>query len=485
MIKFDRNFLYTVLFFIYPLILFQTFPVRSYDLGIWTALGAQSIKAGHLITTDTFSLLPTLKMIYPSWGLSLVYGVIYLNSGLWFISALRIFHLVVLLIFLVIVYKKYFHHLRNRWQRNNLICILLFFYGGNILFVDRPSLVAMIPALLAFDIIHRSSKIDFSNLLKLFFITLFWINLHASALLVIAMLGYKLIMSFVFYRSETSLRIDKKSYLIAIAITFVALILNPFGWSIFPYAIQTAKLSHSRFFVEWLSPIYFEDTFHSTLYFFWFVFFISILFKSIKSKNYDLIVSPYVLLTALGLLALRDTVWTYFFIFPVFITDGDENDSSEAQPWRWVNVIIVLALFFNLLILNPFVRPDFVNSFEDGRYDLQAAVPEKEVEMILKSKNTAPVFDAFAGGYLVLRVPNKIFVDARNIIYSNQAQEEYDIVVNAKYGWEQVLDKYKFGFVLLDKRFVTPALLNELYKSKKWKLLSNRKNFFLVERESF
>jgi hypothetical protein len=485
MLKFNRNFLFTALFFLYPLILFQTFPVRTFDLGIWTALGAQSIKAGHLVVQDTFSLLSTLKMIYPSWGLSLVYGAIFLNSGEWFIAGLRLFHLGVLLLFLAIVYKKYFHPLQNRWHFKNLIFVLLFFYGGNILFVDRPSLVAMIPALLAFDIIHGSNKIDFSKIKKLFFITLIWINMHASAVLVLIMLVFKLVMSAILSKVGLPLKIDVKSYLLALVVSLVALLINPFGWNIFPYVVQTAMLSHSRFFLEWLSPVYFEDAFHSTLFFLWVGFLISFLYKSIKKKNYDLLISPYILLTLMGLVSLRDTVWTYFFIFPIFIQEGRTVEAATHEQTRWLNTLLVLALVTNFIILNPFMRPKFLNALGEGNYDLSANVPETEVEMILKSQNQGPIFDAMAAGYLVLRVPNKIFVDARNIIYSHQSQAEYDIVVNAKNGWDQILDKYKFEFVLLDKRYVTPKLIEELSQSRKWKQMSSRRNFFLVQRESF
>ena len=102
---FNRNFLYTTFFFVYPLIIALTFPVHFNDLGIWTALGMESIRTGHLVTIDTFSILPTVEMIYPAWGISLVYGAINLAANENGIAWLNLFHKLVLVCFLLRVYS--------------------------------------------------------------------------------------------------------------------------------------------------------------------------------------------------------------------------------------------------------------------------------------------------------------------------------------------------------------------------------------------
>jgi hypothetical protein len=79
-------------------------------------------------------------------------------------------------------------------------------------------------------------------------------------------------------------------------------------------------------------------------------------------------------------------------------------------------------------------------------------------------------------------VPNKTFLDARNIIFPDIAFLESDVVSLAKIGWEDVLNKYKFQFVLVDKKYVVPEFIEKISNSKDWKVLSSRKYYFLAER---
>lgn len=80
------------------------------------------------------------------------------------------------------------------------------------------------------------------------------------------------------------------------------------------------------------------------------------------------------------------------------------------------------------------------------------------------------------------RVPNKTFLDARNIIFSDSAFEEGETVSHAKDGWEDILKKYSFKYLLLDRQHVDPSLIEKIQTSKNWKVLSSRKFYFLAER---
>ena len=480
---FNRNFLYTSFFFLYPLIIALTFPIRGGDLGVWTAMGMASIKAGHLVTQDTFSILPTLKMVYPSWGISLVYGAINLAANENGVVWLSVFHKLILLGFLIRVYFKYLKPLTDKWHLKNIIYILFFIYGGNILYTNRPSFVAIVPALLAFEIIHENFKLTIRQIAKLFFITVFWINIHASALLVLVMIGWKMAASVLLKHWKKIEFTDLKSFLIAGFFSCVALLINPFGISIFPYVLQTAQLSRQRHFTEWLSPFYFDDVFHSIVFFVWFGIVAFKFYKEIKKSNYKILISPYFLLCIMGLFSVRDTVWSYFFMFPIMIEEGQKKSFSGESKGNFINLVFVLMFLFVLFCLNPFKRPAFVESINDKRYNLEENIPEVETKLILAKKNKGPIFDIESSGYLLMRrVPNKTFLDARNIIFPDIAFLESDVVSLAKVGWEDVLKKYQFQFVLVDKKYVVPEFIEKISNSKDWKVLSSRKNYFLAER---
>ncbi|MDD4973046.1 MAG: hypothetical protein PHY93_01780 [Bacteriovorax sp.] len=478
---FTRDFLYTAFFFLLPLLYFLSLPVSTSDLAIWTALGVQGIKTGSIPIYDTFSILPTSKMIYPSWGISWLYGLIYLNTGKWGISFLSLFHKSVLLLYLFLIYRWYLLKIPNRWHPKNLVLILIFFLGSSFLYVDRPALVAIIPFLFAFTLVEQNAQLSEKNIIKLFVITSLWINIHASALLVILMLAWKIFSSAIVEKWTGKKSLDYKSFSLAVVATSAALVINPFGGHIFSYTLQTATISNKRKFDEWLSPFHFNDIFHSSLYFLWLSFFLFILFKEIKNRNYRLFISPYFFLSMMGLLAIRDIIWTFFLIVPMLMVDGPQNESNGKSSF--FNLIFVTLLFGLCVCVNPFYRPDFISNLNPARYSLKEMVPEEEIQIIFKSGNQKPIMnDLPTGGYAALRLQNKIFIDARNIIFSEDAFRELHTVFVVGGDWKKILNKYQFGFVLLVKSNETKRLISEIEKSIEWKVVSSRVNYFLAQK---
>ncbi|MBC7539587.1 MAG: hypothetical protein H7281_12255 [Bacteriovorax sp.] len=479
---FSRDFLYTAFFFLLPLLYFLSLPVSTSDLAIWTALGVQGIKTGSIPIYDTFSILPTSKMIYPSWGISWLYGLIYLNSGKWGISFLSLFHKSVLFLYLFLIYRRYILKIPNRWHSKNLVLILIFFLGSSFIYVDRPALVAILPFLFAFTLIDQNTQLSIKNILKLVGITILWINIHASALLVILMLAWKIISSVIVEKWTGKKSLDYKSFSVAIAATCAALTFNPFGFQIFSYALQTATISNLRKFDEWLSPFHFNDIFHSSLYFLWLLFFLYIFFKEIKNRNYRLFISPYFFLTMMGLLSIRDIVWTFFLIVPMMMVNEPKNYFPKVQS-SFFNLVVAALLFCLCACLNPFYRPDFIGNLNPARYSLKELLPEEEIQIILKSGVKKPIMnDLQTGGYISLRLPNKIFIDARNIIFSDDAFRELHTVFSVGNDWKKILNKYQFGFILLVKSNDSKKIIIEIEKSLEWKVVSSRVNYFLAER---
>lgn len=479
---FTRDWLYTSVYFLLPLIYFLSLPVWTSDLAIWTALGVQGIKTGTIPIHDTFSILPTVKMIYPSWGISWLYGLIYLNTGKWGISFLSLFHKMILFLYLFLIYRWYLRKLASRWNPSNLILILIFFLGSSLIYVDRPALVAIVPLILAFDLIEKNSELNKEKIFKLFVITVLWINVHASALLVILMLGWKIFSSFVVAKWTGKKVLNYKSFSLAFAASCVALAINPFGLDIFPYIVQTASISNARRFEEWLSPFHFQDLFHSSLYLLWLAYFLYSLFKEIRNKNYRLFISPYFFLTMMGLFAIRDIVWTFFLIVPMMMV-SEPPKTDQKEKGSWLNLVLISFILFFFISINPFKRPAFISNLNPSRYSLKEMLPEDEIQIILESGRQGPILnDLHTGGYAALRLPNKVFIDARNIIFSEQSFNELRSVFSVSSNWKEVLAKYQFEFILLIKTNESKKLIKEIEKSSEWQVRSSRVNYFLAQK---
>jgi hypothetical protein len=65
----------------------------------------------------------------------------------------------------------------------------------------------------------------------------------------------------------------------------------------------------------------------------------------------------------------------------------------------------------------------------------------------------ARVFASYGwGGYLIYRLYDRgarVFVDGRNDMYSDQILEDYITIRDARDGWEQLLERYQVGAILL------------------------------------
>ena len=111
-------------------------------------------------------------------------------------------------------------------------------------------------------------------------------------------------------------------------------------------------------------------------------------------------------------------------------------------------------------------------------------LPEKEIQIILKSGSKNPILnDLHTGGYAALRLPNKTFIDARNIIFSEDSFSELKLIFAVDKHWKSILDKYKFDFILLIKTDESKRLIDAIIKSGEWKVLSSRVNYFLAQKK--
>lgn len=473
---FSRDHLFDLAFIFLPLIYFFSLPVWASDLSIWTALGVQNLNHGQLLSVDPFSFLPTTTMIYPSWGLCYLYGTIFLISGKWAMAMLSLFHKAVLFFILLYFLRRYLMKFNHRWHFKNLLLIVVFMLGSSYFYIDRPALVAVIPFLLGFEVIEQNAQLKLKHQLLLFFITLIWINIHASAFLMLLMLAWKIIVNLVVKKSI-------RSWTWALGICTLAIFCTPFGFKLLTYTWQTAALSKSRHFDEWMSPFRFVDPIHSVLYLGWMIYLVIELFGDWKNKTYRLWSSSYLPLSLLGLFSMRDIVWTFFLIIPVMTSESRNLKVHSPRSHYGFNALMIGAMLTLLLMLNPFVRSSMIENFQPARYDLKEMFPNDEIELIKQSHSEGRIFnDLYTGGFAALYLPNKIFVDARNIIFNQHAFEELLLVVNHKPQWQQILSDHQIEFLFLKKNTDSTALIEVIKKSPQWEILSDRLNYFLARK---
>ena len=112
---------------------------------------------------------------------------------------------------------------------------------------------------------------------------------------------------------------------------------------------------------------------------------------------------------------------------------------------------------------------------------LNPEAPSPLVEKIIDIGENGPIFNEFEfGSYFILKLPNKIFMDSRNIIFSDDAYKNYALVMRGEDGWEKVLDKYDIKLVAMSLK--RNRIRASLASSPHWEIIYADSDYFLARR---
>lgn len=434
-----KNFLAILLILIGSLKLFYS-PVNPSDLYIWSAVGQKMIELKSFLYQDYFSVHDNLEFLYPSQVSSFFYGIIYKSFG---DLGLFIFSRAMSFFFLLFLASRYLKNLNANFIN---LFLPLSSVIGCFYMLDRPAGLIFPLALLTFEMMFNENDLDKIDLLKLFFLVLIWVNLHPSALIL-------LIVPIIRVAIDLSrLRAELKKVLIVLW----GILINPIGVKIFSYAFVTSVVSKNRELIEWQSILTFEDKSCLVIFAFSLFLLINALIKSKELKKY--FYSGYWIFVGLPLISVRHLIFyslSQILLFYQFKFFDYQNVWYENKK---VNISIITAL----ILLNLFLITS--NFSENNMFDENAEVT---ILNYLKNKNKMRVFSEMDNGYLanaMVNTNNKIFFDSRNIIYSNQAYEDF-IKMKSGQMIEEKIERYHFNLIVCK---IDKSLCRKLENSK-WK----------------
>ncbi len=324
-------------------------------------------------------------------------------------------------------------------------------------------------------IFEKERKTKNENLLYILPILMIaWNNLHGGC---VAGLGL-----FVFYIiGEFLNRNCIKKYFIPFLMSFIALIINPWGVNYLEFLFKASTMQRPEI-LEWLDIFtpFFERN-YMEFKTFAFILFVTEMFYLIRFKpkfdftKYIVTISTLCLAIVhvkhIPLAVITITIFFYNDFYEIFnfFTNNIFKQTKFAVIKNSVIYILIIVFLFcnpNLYNLKPFV--------EWTKY------PIRVVEFIKLNDIKGNILTSFGQGSFVsykLYPHNKIYMDGRyEELYALEDFDNLQNFVNMKNDWHLLMQKYPPDIIILEK---TLPICEKLIKSPDWTLVFDDNIFYL------
>lgn len=279
-----------------------------------------------------------------------------------------------------------------------------------------------------------------------------------------------------------------RKLILIVIVMLVAACFNPAGLAIFSFPFETVSIGVLRDLIqEWQSP-----NFHLLIAqpFIWLLL-ATLLILGLARKRIAL--SDFLLISVsvyLTLLAGRNMP-LFALVAPIVLTRYAEPvihevrkklkwKSKPIKPANWqlsLNLLIVSAVGLFVIFRAWMFFPESVN---EAVYSLKA--PVNAVDYIKEHRIAGNLFNSYNwGGYLIWNLREyPVFVDGRTDLYSDDLLTEWLNTVNASDGWQETLEKWDIGLVLIEPSWPLAKLL----PAEGWQLLFEDQSTVLYARQA-
>ncbi len=484
----DRLKFYFWIYVLVPILIFSFRPIQSGDFFIWVAIGRDSLLSKQILRIDPYTVSQTLEMVYPA--ISFLYGALYLLLGLDWVALL---HKLIPGLWCLIWWR--YGGLRKRVQKENWnsglhLVTSVSLLGLTLIMVERPALVASPLLLIAFIWVRRAARegrLSNKSILEMIALEILWTQVHGSfPLLPIMMLWQSCLF---FFRSQHRLWLR---WLMASGFVGLFAVLNPFGWKIFPYILQTAELSKKRGLDEWTPIWQFHYPFASCIFLLTSFALLVFLRHKLKTRNNFLAIAfdPFTLLWVSGLFTVRNSFFV-FLALPVFFISWDESmdyhpnsvatDDLKSSLSKQFNSFLVALVVLLIVVLSPPIRERFSSSYPEVL--LPVFDPRNHLPKALAYLKAHPglIFNEWdLGSDLSLGQPNQYLIDTRNVIFSDFVHDAHLEFLKNPAASNALLQQHQFRFFLIDAK-KHPQVIHWLELNQGKKILSEG-NVDLYER---
>lgn len=475
----SRNIFYTVLFILLPVIYFLSRPIVLGDLAIWIAQGKAILAQGEVIKTDQFSVLKTYPLVYSALS-CLLYALIDLVGGLQLVT---LFHKLLLALSLGQILLYWRNKNQLAWTYQQILISIFCLAGSSLMHIDRQIMVVLPLFIAAYILIEEHALDDIKNFFVLFILMVIWTNSHGSWVILPAMHGWKLLVTCI--QDKWNFKKHYKAMVFGASLLLASL-LNPFGINIWFYVLETAKVSRYRAIEEWDITAPWVLLPFGALYYVFAVGGCYLIYRQRQKLNAFILQSPFVFLFIFGFTGIRH-IGLVFLAFLIFYAKyfGFGQAVTEAHAGKkWINALIIGVLSLFLISLTPYFKKNLAPFLPpDKKLVYNSSEPILAAEAIKQSGHSGPIFAEWGyGSYLAYAVTNKITLDARNIIFSNEDIELATQTINGEGDWRSYIQKYNFEFILVNKNY-RQHFISQLKADADWQLIFDEGEFSLFQKK--
>lgn len=362
----------------------------------------------------------------------------------------------------------------------------------------RPQIISYLMGVLFLSGIYGYRKKSHWAWLVVFPVSmLVWVNSHGSFPIGFILLGIWFIDEFCRWllpiirkqphRSAKSLIAPGTAFLL----TALASLGNPRGLGFISYVTTlTSNQVVQNLVVEWAPPTLNNQA--GVIFILGFLLVTTILIFSPKRPNIFQFFT-YLVFSVLAFKTIRGVIWFGFVMAPILA----DHFASIARKISWerkystrksvspnVNLIILVVLLLMAFISVPWLKPILPITGEKSAI-ISTETPVEATQFLLAEQPPGELFhDMGFGSYLIWATQPyyKVFVDPRIELYPREIWEEYIIIVNALPGWEDYLDRYEVGVLMLNRKS-QPDLIRAAEEAGNWKLIYQDDNAVIFELE--
>jgi hypothetical protein len=435
------------------------------------ARGRAMAEQGRLVDTDLFTFtVPGKPFEDVNWLPQLLYVALDTHGGMplvRFVNALALAAMMGLLVHLC-------------WRQSGSVGVaavvgVFAFFGLWQALTVRPQTFAMLFFVLLYEALDRSERRTWWLLAAPPLLAL-WVNVHGSFPAGLLLIGSFLAAAAweAWPARRWAVPRDRRVFALALCLlaSVLATLVNPYGWRAYHFVANTSTVAGGRPIEEWLPPS--PDLLIGK---FWVVSLALVLLGFGLSRRRPTAREVCVALCFLPLAcaSVRMVVWWLLAVTPVLAAHLAANlPRREAAAER---PSFASAAFFGLIVLLAALSVPGLDRYNPllGPARPSAGHTERELGRVAEwvaGRNAGRIFCRFEWGAFLncsLGTRYPVFMDGRIDIFPDEVWEQYSALTTGRADWEEILDRYRVDYLLLDARYHGgTGLLPQVERSGRW-----------------